>query len=92
MIASQGCYHFRVTAPNPTPATDYEKRTLYSFAWGLVQQNVPAQDCASNALDEVRVTTNFGYVLISVVTLGIVVPVDVEWRCAKEPIPSTPDQ
>lgn len=80
-----GCYHFRVTAPQPDPATEYEQRTVHALFWGLLQTDTRAVDCESNALDEVRVTTNFGYALVSVATLGIWVPMDVEWRCAKEP-------
>lgn len=80
-----GCYHYRVVAPKPDPATDYEHRTVHALFWGLVQQDVPSDDCVSNAMDEVRVTTNFGYLVVSVVTLGIWVPLDVEWRCAKIP-------
>lgn len=87
VLGSQGCYHYRVTPPDPDPATDYERRTVHAFAWGLVQEDVRAVDCVSNALDEVRVTTNFGYLAASVVTLGVWVPLQVEWRCAKKPPP-----
>lgn len=78
-----GCYHYRVTVPQPTPATDYEKETVHALVWGLIQQDTVAKDCTSNSLDEVRTTTNIGYQLVSVLTLGIWAPMDVEWRCAK---------
>lgn len=81
------CYHYRIVAPEPDPATDYERRTVHSLFWGLVQQDVPTSDCVSNAMDEVRVTTNFAYLAASVATLGIWVPLQVEWRCAKLPSP-----
>jgi hypothetical protein len=84
LFGSQGCYHFRVTAPQPNPATEYEQRTVHVLFWGLLQQDTPASDCASNALDEVVTTTNLGYLLISVATVGIWVPMQVKWRCAKE--------
>lgn len=80
-----GCYHYRVIAPDPDPATEYEKRTVHSLFWGLLQaRDISADDCLSNALDEVRVSTNLGYSAISVATLGIWMPMDVRWRCAKE--------
>ena len=82
-----GCYHYRVVVPEPEPATDYERRTVHSLFWGLLQEDVGAIDCVSNAMDEVRVTTNLGYLVVSVVTVGIWVPLDVEWRCAKIPAP-----
>ncbi len=43
-----------------------------------------AQDCLSNALDEVHITTNYAYAFATVVTLGIWAPLDVEWRCAEK--------
>ncbi len=89
LFIQTGCYHYHVTAPKPDPATDYEHRTVHSFLWGLIQSdNVRATDCVSNALDEVHITTNFGYSIVSVATLGMWVPLDVEWRCAKEPSPN----
>ena len=81
---TQGCYHYRVTTPTPDPATEYEKRTSHGLLWGLVKDDQPARDCEkSKALDEVRVSTNFGYALATVLSLGIWSPLDVEWRCAK---------
>ena len=83
-----GCYHYHVTAPKPDPATEYESRTVHSFLWGLIQSdNVEDSDCLSYALDEVHITNNFGYSVVTVVTLGIWAPLDVQWRCAKEPSP-----
>ncbi|TVQ02063.1 MAG: hypothetical protein EA359_12665 [Balneolaceae bacterium] len=84
---SSGCYHYRVIAPDPEPATDYEKRTVHSLFWGLMQaRDISADDCLSNALDEIRITTNLGYSVISVATVGIWMPMDLRWRCAKEPL------
>ncbi len=82
-----GCYHYRVVAPDPEPATDYESRVAHSLFWGLLQsKDISADDCLSNALDEVRMTTNLGYSVISVATLGIWMPMNVQWKCAKEPL------
>lgn len=82
-----GCYHYRVVAPDPEPATDYQSRVAHSLFWGLVQsKDISADDCLSNAMDEVRVTTNLGYSAISVATLGIWTPMNIQWRCAKEPL------
>lgn len=87
LVGSTGCYHYRVVVPGPDPATDYQQRRVDAFFWGLVQEDVPATDCLSNALDEVRVTTNVGYLAASVLSLGLWVPLDVAWRCAKAPSP-----
>ena len=88
MTTCGGCYHYRVVVPEPDPATDYEQATVHALFWGLLQRDVAADDCISNAMDEVRVTTNLGYLAVSVATLGIWVPMQVQWRCAKEPQPN----
>ena len=80
-----GCYDYRVVSARPDPATDYTHRTRHAFFWGLLQQDAVATDCVSNALDEVRVSTNAGYLVVSVLTLGVWVPLDVQWKCAKRP-------
>ena len=81
LLSASGCYHYRVVAPRPDPATEH------ALFWGLLQEDVRAADCVSNALDEVRVTTNAGYLLVSTATLGIWVPLQLEWRCSKSPSP-----
>ena len=83
-LSLPGCYHSRILVKQPDPATEYESRVVTSYFWGLVQENSVAEDCPDNRLDEVRVSTNFGYLLLSVVSLGIVVPMKVEWKCAKD--------
>jgi hypothetical protein len=78
-----GCYHFRVEVPDPDPATQPIRRTEHAFWWGLAQPRIRATDCLANALDQVQVTSNLGYSLIAVATLGVWVPLEVEWWCAK---------
>ncbi|MEO5928296.1 MAG: hypothetical protein ABIR47_00045 [Candidatus Kapaibacterium sp.] len=86
VIALQGCYHTRLMT-NAAPATDYHHTTSNSLFWGLVQDNVVPDNCPNGSMQEVRVTSNLGYSLITVVTLGIWSPIDVEWRCAKRDAP-----
>jgi len=88
-IAIQGCYHTRVMT-NAAPATEYQHATAHPMFWGLVQDNVVPDNCPSGAMQEVRVNSNFGYSLLTVVTLGIWSPLDMEWRCAKNPPPPPP--
>ncbi len=89
LLWGQGCYHYRVTTVD-RPATEYEKKTIHNLFWGLLTQDAPATDCVgeekSNGLDEVRISTNLGYMIVSVATAGIWVPLDVEWRCARLPV------
>ena len=88
------CYHVRVVPPGPPkPATVTRTATGNAFFWGLLNDPpnpIIADNCSGGALQEVRASTNFGYALISVLTLGIWVPLDIEWTCAKTPPPEPP--
>ena len=78
-------YDCNTVANNPA----YSK-TTWSFAWGLVQPKDvdPKCDASFNHLNGVTVKNNFGYALITVATLGIVMPQKVAWCCAP-PEPKT---
>jgi hypothetical protein len=59
---------------------------IRSFFWGLVNkpQDFHVPNCPDNtALDEVVFSKNFGQSLLTVITLGIVAPVRVKWKCHK---------
>ncbi|MEO8821348.1 MAG: hypothetical protein ABI374_10935 [Ginsengibacter sp.] len=60
------------------------QKTTWSFAWGLVQPKDinPKCDSRFNHLNQVTVKNNLGFALITVVSLGIVMPQRVEWACA----------
>jgi len=83
-LMASGCYHYRAAPPDLVPSTEPESRTVWSYAWGLVQQNVQPPSCQGVGLSEVTVSTNFGFTLLTVLTLGFVSPATVEWRCAKD--------
>ena len=85
-IAIQGCSKYTVTTSQKDPADVYYKqKTMASYFWGTVNNPHRAVDstCGSAGLDEVKITTNLGYSLINVVTLGIVGIVKVQWKCHK---------
>jgi hypothetical protein len=81
----QGCAYYRVVVPEPTPATDYETATMNAYLWGVIEDTQPTDNCLSNALDEVRVRRTFPQALATVLTLGIWMPLEVQWKCAKPP-------
>lgn len=94
-----GCYHFHVyqiggaegREQGNQPATEWQDSTLHGFFWGLLRQDLPIDNChLANGqrigIEEMRVDTNLLYVFASALTLGIWVPVDVGWRCAKPPV------
>lgn len=66
-------------------ATTLQRKTIWILVWGLNQTNLDPSDCLGNGLAEVRVSTNLGFEMISVLSLGFFQPITVEWRCAKEP-------
>jgi hypothetical protein len=74
-----------------SPATDFQKRTVWILFWGWNQENIRPFDCYGNGLAEVRVSTNLGYAFISVLTLGFVQPLTIEWECAKQTQPEVKD-
>ncbi|GHN01059.1 hypothetical protein WSM22_25480 [Cytophagales bacterium WSM2-2] len=91
LTINQGCYHYRISSANFDPSTSYEKKTIHSFFWGLAAKRNNGIDLVTdncdkmniNQLDEIRVTTNLGYSLINIATLGIWNPIQIQWKCAK---------
>lgn len=82
---TQSCYHYRIQAPRQDPGTEYQSQTAHNLFWGLAKSKDirPANCERSNALDEVYISTNFGYALLTVATLGVWCPVKIQWKCSK---------
>jgi hypothetical protein len=55
---------------------------VWSFIWGLAQEQPTIDNCQGQALAEVLMSTNLGFALLTVVTAGFVAPQIVEWTCA----------
>jgi hypothetical protein len=90
-----GCMHFAVEGDCPkTPDSKYGQETVhgsfYGFNWDDNTRNVRKAD-NELGLAKVEYRTNFFYALVSVVTLGVYAPVDVDfWVCAPETIRRLP--
>jgi Bor protein len=88
MLVFSSCYSYRV-ATHAQAGTGLSKPvTAHAFFWGLVQKppqiRTPVCDSLQlNGMSEVTVKTNFGYALITVITLGIWSPAKVQWKCSK---------
>jgi hypothetical protein len=86
VLSIVGCYQYRVINTNNDPSTEYQKKIMWSYAWGLVNKpkdfHVPNCD-NSNAIDELQFSKNFGQSLITIFSLGIASPVEVKWKCHK---------
>src|SRR5258706_12225606 len=87
LVTLQGCYHYRVLNTHNEPGTEYKDTVIRAYLWGLVNkpQNLHVPNCTDTcaAIDEVVFSKNFGQSLLTVITLGIVSPVKVQWRCHK---------
>jgi len=87
LLLFSSCYTYRV-ATHAQPGTEFNSRTAHSFFWGLVQnpKEIATPICDSlntNGVALVQVKSNFGYSLITVLTLGIWSPMRIEWKCSK---------
>jgi hypothetical protein len=79
-----GCWYHRLEAPSPVAkATEYEGAVAWSFFWGALQKDPLPDNCNGQALAEVKETSNLGFTLLAAITLGLVAPERVEWKCAK---------
>jgi len=73
LACAQGCATYRVTPPDSFPADpNYRKATMHAFFCGTTY--------------DVRIQRNYLHDLASVFTLGIWMPIEVEFRCASAPI------
>ena len=100
-VINSGCAVYHVYGVGGTegreqgnqPGTEWNRKTLHNFGWGGKRQDLPAENCQLGdgqrlGIEEIKVETNLGYALISVITLGIWIPIDMSWRCAKPPVSS----
>ena len=76
--------------PQNMPGTEWQSKTLMSFAWGLWRQDLPITNCRlANGqrlgIEEIRIGRSFGQFVITLLTLGFVAPTRVSWRCCRPP-------
>lgn len=85
LLLVAGCATNKISRPNQWAlGADGGSKTVWTFFWGACQQNINPTNCVGPGLSEVTVHGNFGYSLISVLSLGTAMPVTIEWRCAKD--------
>jgi hypothetical protein len=96
-LLAVGCYRYHLLVPEPDPVVTACHRTVHALAWGLITHDTRTTHCEtgtvpdsvrtvceqSNAIGQLRVSSNFGYSLLTIVTLGFWSPVDLQWQCAK---------
>jgi hypothetical protein len=98
LLSGSGCatYHvYQIGGPDGRelgnqPSTEWESKTLHSLFWGAIRQDLPVDNCKLGdgtriGIEELRVESNFGATLATILTLGMWRPLRVGWRCAKPP-------
>ena len=76
------CAYHRVVVANPDPGSEMKQADSTAFGWGAAQRRTVA-DCPTNLIDEVRFRQSFFESLVTVVTLGLVAPAQVQYACRK---------
>lgn len=75
------CMSTKLVANYDSDSVVHHKATKVTYLWGIiVSKDIPAK-CESKTLCQVRTETNIGYIAISFITLGIVVPQKMVWDC-----------
>lgn len=81
------CAQYRVIRPSDDPtAGGPHRETINALFWGTVYEPVAVATQCRYGINDVTIHSNFLYDLISVVTLGIWMPIEVEYTCV-EPQP-----
>lgn len=80
----QGCAEYRLTVPDSHPRDiNYQGRTVYALAWGhWYDPQALEADCGRETINDVVIKRNYLHDLASVFTLGIWMPIEVNFRCA----------
>ena len=88
-ITLASCTQTKVLTSNDCATVLRKDTTVYHYLWGLVQaaEIRPACDPRFNYLNKVVVKTNAGNLLLSLITLGIVIPQKLNYCCAPPNIP-----
>lgn len=93
LLLCQSCMVSRIVHEDDCDSAFMKKKTTWSLVWGLVQPKDINPQCRNGGMNKVAVKTNLGFILISAVTVGLVVPQRLEWCCtppddATEPVRS----
>jgi hypothetical protein len=84
----QSCSKYTVTTTYKNSSDlIYKKQIATSYFWGIINKPGTVTDttCGKCGLSEVKITSNIGYSIINVVSLGIVHIVKIETKCQKDP-------
>lgn len=81
LLLASGCMNTRLVGYYSSGQIQPREATRITLVWGLLQaQDIPAE-CESKSICKVTNQTNLGYVLVSALTIGLVVPQKLIWEC-----------
>ncbi|MEX0968593.1 MAG: hypothetical protein WD077_15280 [Bacteroidia bacterium] len=81
LVMLSGCMTMKVVANYDTDNIVPSEKTRVIYLWGILQPNDIPAGCESKSICMVQVKTNIGYIMVSAITVGIVVPQKVVWDC-----------
>lgn len=85
-----GCMSTKLVAKYDSDSIVHHQATKITYLWGAMPaKDIPAE-CDSKAICQVKTQTNFGFICVSFLTLGVVVPQKLVWDCCGEPIKEEP--
>ena len=80
-LVTTGCMNTHLIAKYDTASIQSSQATRVTLLWGILQpKDIPAA-CESETICKITIQTNIGFIAISAITLGIVVPQKVTWDC-----------
>lgn len=79
--ALSGCATHRLVLAHPNPSGEPMAERSTAYFWGAAQKRTVT--CEKSGLDEVLIRQTFGDTLLSIVTLGIVTPIQFKYVCTK---------
>lgn len=85
ILCLPSCSTFTVQAVQASKSDDTHDTTLCSYFWGLSEPLLQA-NCNGNGIQIVKAKTNILYSLCNIITLGIVSPMGITYRCTSAPL------
>lgn len=84
VVFTSGCANYQVRMPDEDPLNKpYEGGMMHAYVGGLwYAPQVMTADCPTKAINDVVVKRNYLYDLASVLTLGLWMPIEINYRCA----------
>ena len=89
----QGCAEYQVRIPSEHVPDDYKGQTMKAWWWGNWNDpEVLAAECGTEGINDVVIKRKYYHDLASVFSLGIIMPIEVTFRCESQDIqPATID-